>query len=269
MIRIQDLRFGYSKDVLCDVTTRFEKGKIYGLLGPNGAGKTTLMKLMCGIIKSKKGSVAIDNVNPAKRTPQILSSIFYLPEHPVATIDRIKTFAKEYGQFYPTFDYGQFEQLMQEFRLDTKAKFSQLSTGESKKAFIAFALALNTPYLLLDEPTNGLDITSKGEFRQVLSRHMSDGHCIIIATHQIKEVASLLDHIVILKEKKTAIDQSIEELQRNYCCGNAQQHPTDALYSEESINGYNYIAPNNTGEESKIDIELLFNYINLKKQAEQ
>ena len=267
MIHIENLSFSYKKEVLSNISTQFEKGKIYGLLGPNGAGKTTLMKLMCGIMRSKKGGIAIDNESPAKRTPQLLSSIYYLPEHPIATIDKIKTFAKEYGWFYSTFSYEDFEKLITDMRIDINAKFSELSTGESKKAFIAFALALNTPYLLLDEPTNGLDITSKGEFRQIISRYMNDERCIIIATHQIKEVAYLLDHIVILKDKKTAIDQSIDELQRSYICGSAQQQPTDALYSEPSINGYKYIAPNSTGEESKIDIELLFNYINLKKQT--
>ena len=266
MIHICNLSFSYGKkEVLKNTSTKFEKGKIYGLLGPNGAGKTTLMKLMNGFIKGKKGSIEINDTPPSKRTPQTLSSIFYLPEHPVATIDKIKTFAKEYGWFYPTFDYNEFEQLIKEFRIDIDAKFSALSTGESKKAFIAFALALNTPYLLLDEPTNGLDITSKGEFRQIISRYMSEDRCIIIATHQIKEVAKLLDHIVILKDKNIAIDNSIEELQRTYRCATAQQQPADALYCEESISGCNYIATNNSDEESNIDIELLFNYINLKK----
>ena len=266
MIHIHDLNFSYGKkEIFKNTSTQFGKGYIYGLLGPNGAGKTTLMKLMCGMAKGKAGSVAINNENPSKRTPQVLSSIYYLPEHPVATIDKIKTFAREFGWFYPTFNYAEFEQLIKEMRIDIEAKFSTLSTGESKKAFIAFALALNTPYLLLDEPTNGLDITSKGEFRQIISRYMNDERCIIIATHQIKEIAKLLDHIVILKEKSIAVDSSIEELQRSYRCGTAQKAPADALYSEECINGYNYIAHNETSEESNIDIELLFNYINLKK----
>ena len=94
---------------------------------------------------------------------------------------------------------------------------------------------------------------------------MNDGRCIIIATHQIREISTLLDHIVILKDKDIAIDATIADLQMQYRCGTAKELPADALYSEESINGYNYIAPNNKGEESDIEIELLFNYINLKK----
>ena len=265
MIHFQNLSFSYSQKVLNEVYTKFEKGHIYGLLGPNGAGKTTLLKLACGILGAKKGTVTLEGSNTSLRKPETLSKIFFLPEHPVATIDKINTFASEYGSFYPTFDYAQFKELMKVMRLDINSKFSTLSTGESKKAFIAFALALNTPYLLLDEPTNGLDITSKGEFRQIISRYMNDERCIIIATHQIKEIAKLLDHIVILKEKSIAVDSSIEELQRSYRCGTAQKAPADALYSEECINGYNYIAHKETSEESNIDIELLFNYINLKK----
>ena len=265
MIHICNLSFSYGKkEVLKETSIQFKKGNIYGILGPNGAGKTTLMKLMCGMIKGETGSVEINSEAPSKRTAQVLSSIFYLPEHPVATIDKIKTFAKEYGWFYPTFNYEEFEQLIKEFRIDIDAKFSALSTGESKKAFIAFALALNTPYLLLDEPTNGLDITSKGEFRQIISRYMNDERCIIIATHQVKEIANLLDHIIIIKEKKKAIDSSIEELQHSYTFGSSQQLPADAIYSEPSINGFSYISPGK-GEESNIDIEMLFNYINTKQ----
>ncbi|MBQ8270636.1 MAG: ABC transporter ATP-binding protein [Bacteroidaceae bacterium] len=266
MIQIRNLNFNYGKkEVLKDAGTQFEKGRIYGLLGPNGAGKTTLLKLICGILMSKNGYIAVEGENPFKRTPETLSGLFYLPEHPQATINKISTYAREYGQFYPTFNYEEFEQLMKEIHIDINAKFSNLSTGESKKAFIAFALALNTPYLLLDEPTNGLDVTSKGEFRQLISRYMSDERCIIIATHQIREISTLLDHIVILKDKNIVTDASIASLQNEYICGTARELPADALYSEESINGYNYIAPNNGGEESNIDIELLFNYINLKK----
>lgn len=266
MIQIDNLNFSYGeKEVLKGINARFEKGRIYGLLGPNGAGKTTLMRLVCGIQKLKGGCIEIDGKNPVNRTPDTLQHIFYLPEHPVATINRISTFVREYGQFYPTFRYEEFERTMKEFRLDCNAKFDKLSTGECKKVFIAFALALNTPYLLLDEPTNGLDVTSKNEFRQTVSRHMNDGRCIIIATHQIREISTLLDHIVILKDKDIAIDATIADLQMQYRCGTAKELPADVLYSEESINGYNYIAPNNKGEESDIEIELLFNYINLKK----
>lgn len=265
MIQIQNLHFSYSNEVLSDISTKFEKGYIYGLLGPNGTGKTTLMEIICGMLRAKKGSTTIEGKESYKRTPDILSNIFYLPEHPAATISKIKTFAKEYGSFYPGFNYSQFEELMKEMRLDINGSFDKLSTGECKKAFIAFALALNTPYLLLDEPTNGLDITSKGEFRQIISRYMNEERCIVIATHQIKEVANLLDHITIIKDKQIAIDNSIVELQQKYRCGTANDKPSDALYCEECINGYNYIATNETGEESRIDIELLFNHINLNK----
>ncbi len=266
MIQIKNLDFSYgSKEVLKGINTQFVEGRIYGLLGPNGAGKTTLMKLICGILRSKRGNVETGGNNPAKRSPETLQSLFYLPEHPQATINKISTFVREYGQFYPTFKYEEFEQLMNELRLDCNTKFDKLSTGECKKVFIAFALALNTPYLLLDEPTNGLDVTSKNEFRQIISRYMNNERCIIIATHQIREVSTLLDHIVILKEKNIATDASIVDLQQQYRCGTAKELPADTLYSEEGINGYNYIAPNSNGQESNIDIELLFNYINLKK----
>ena len=101
--------------MLKGINTQFVEGRIYGLLGPNGAGKTTLMKLICGILRSKRGNVETGGNNPAKRSPETLQSLFYLPEHPQATINKISTFVREFGQFYPTFKYEEFEQLMKEF----------------------------------------------------------------------------------------------------------------------------------------------------------
>ena len=249
MIHICNLSFSYGKkEVLKETSIQFKKGNIYGLLGPNGAGKTTLMKLMCGMIKGKTGSVEINSEAPSKRTAQVLSSIFYLPEHPVATIDKIKTFAKEYGWFYPTFNYEEFEQLIKEFRIDIDAKFSTLSTGESKKAFIAFALALNTPYLLLDEPTNGLDPLIQKEVYQILKERNREGATVFLSSHNLSEISRYCAETAIIREGRILLQGKVSDLAytgvKRIVLRNAQNLPplenARALHSESGTTTFLY-----------------------------
>ena len=65
--------------------------------------------------------------------------------------------------------------------------------GQKKKVFMSFALAANTRLLLMDEPTNGLDIPSKSQFRKVVAQYMTEDRTLIISTHQVHDVESLLE----------------------------------------------------------------------------
>ena len=124
---------------------------------------------------------------------------------------------------------------------------------------------MNTEYLLLDEPTNGLDIPAKAEFRKMFARAMDDNRTIIISTHQVKDVENLLDHIMILDKRCVLLDKSVADIQSEYVFEVTMHRPEDALYYEEGLGGYCSISKNTAGEESRINIELLFNYINSKK----
>ena len=119
--------------------------------------------------------------------------------------------------------------------------------------------------LFRSEPTNGLDIPSKLEFRKMVARTMDDKRTIIISTHQVRDVENLLDHIMILDKRSVLLDKSVSEIQNEYSFNISVNAPADALYVEPGLGGCCSITPNTSGEESRINIELLFNYINSKK----
>src|SRR6185437_6980849 len=98
------------------------------------------------------------------------------------------------------------------FELHTDGRLDQMSYGQRKKALICFALATNAEVLLLDEPTNGLDIVSKGQFRKVMAGAVDDDKCIVISTHQIKDVENLIDRVTIIDEGKILFDQNIDTI---------------------------------------------------------
>ncbi|MBR4988689.1 MAG: ATP-binding cassette domain-containing protein [Bacteroidaceae bacterium] len=266
MIEIKNLSFAYSgTDVLDNISTAFEQGRVYGLLGANGVGKSTLFKLLCGLLTTKRGKIDIDGYSPADRHPGFLSKIFYIPEDFEGPAVSIKNYASGISSFYSKYDENLLHSLLNDFDIDINRKFTSLSLGQRKRAILSIALAMNTEYLLLDEPTNGLDIPAKAEFRKMVAKAMDDNRTIIISTHQVKDVENLLDHIMILDKRCVLLDSSVADIQQQYSFDVTMQRPADALYCEEGLGGYCSISNNTTDEESRINIELLFNYINSKK----
>lgn len=267
MIEVKNLSFSYSSvKVLDNITTTFEQGRIYGLLGANGVGKSTMFKLLCGLLTTKQGTIDIDGCSPAGRKPSFLSKIFYVPEDFEGPDMTIRNYAAGVSQFYPNYDNTLFARLLSEFEIDADRKFTSLSLGQRKRAILALALSLKTDYLFLDEPTNGLDIPSKAEFRKMVAAAMDENRTIIISTHQVRDVENLLDHIMILDKRAVLLDKSVSDIQQEYTFDVTVNAPADALYVEPGLGGCCSISRNTTGEESRINIELLFNYINSKKK---
>ena len=263
MISIKELTFWYSKK-----TPLFEKmdldlspGHIYGLLGKNGAGKTTMLKLLSGLSFPKQGSIIVGGNIPSSRKPDFLSGLFLVPEEiSLPSFNPIK-FASIYGPFYPGFELSQFKELLQKFEVDEEQNLSKVSHGQKKKALISFALACNTKFLFLDEPTNGLDIPSKSTFRSLLASVFSEEKTIIISTHQVRDLQSLIDSVIILENRKILLNQSLENVSRKFSFGHSLLSPLpgEILYSVNSELGQTLMAPNLSGEPGSVDIETLFN----------
>jgi ABC-2 type transport system ATP-binding protein len=261
MIDIQNMSFWYKEKakVFDSLSMSMEAGNIYGLLGENGVGKTTLLRIMGGLLFPKTGSCSVMGYVPGKRHPSFLSKVFYIPEEFVAPHQKADTFAQNIGPFYPDFDYNQYVILMQEFGVDGKRNFNEMSFGQKKKTMISLALSTNTELLLLDEPTNGLDIPSKTIFRRVVARAADESKCIVISTHQVRDLEFLIDPIVILERNNLLLNQSVAAITQKLKFDVASKVPEDALYSEEMMGGFGVVVPNTDGEESKVNIELLFN----------
>ena len=243
MVTIEKIKFAYRRGgwLFRNFSLSLTEGHIVGLLGANGTGKSTLLKLICGMLSPLDGCVLVAGHPSGERRIEQLGQMVVVPEE--FTL--------------PNITIGQYEAL-NAFEVDTKVRLGAMSMGQRKKAFIAFALACNTPLLLLDEPTNGLDITSKGVFRRLLAAWATPERTAIICTHQVKDVENLIDHIVMIDSLGLVIDAPTDIISQRLCF---EHRPTNegALYAESSIGGYSVVAPNDSDCESNIDIELLFN----------
>ena len=259
MITIENTSYGYKSNPLIFNNISLEIGNgIYGLLGENGVGKTTLMHLICGLLFPKNGKCSIDGRNTAKRQPEGLNRYFFLPEELQMPTESIASFAARHSVFYPHFNQEEFEQNLEELKIDRKQKLSSISYGQQKKAMLAYAFALHTPYTLLDEPTNGLDITSRQALKRIISRSMDDESTLLISTHQAHDFENLLDHLVILGKGEILLNRSLDEISNRLLFARTSILPEESIYSEENLSGYFSIIPNEDGEENTPDIELLY-----------
>lgn len=267
MIEIKDLAFSYGKTpILKSITTTLEEGRIYGLLGENGVGKTTLLTLLCGLKKVCSGSITTDGENPFDRTPILLQNQFYLPDEVLPVAMKAECFAKERGAFWPDYDHSKFLEIMKEFENDPAKKMNQMSAGQLKKTYISLALACGCKYIFMDEPTNGLDIPSKTQFRSAIMKYTSDDSTIVISTHQVRDLENIIDPIIILDRQDVLLNASVEEItSKLYFDYGTQLHP-ESLYSEQLPGGFIQVYPNTTGEDSKINVEALFNAVHKNKE---
>ncbi len=271
MVNIKNVTFSYTKKskLLADVSIEFPAGRIHGLLGKNGEGKSTLLKLISGLVFAKQGAIDTLGFNPMKRYPEMLREIYFLPEElPMLTMS-IGNYEKVYAPFYPNFSAEQFNNYLKEFDLSDKSQMlNKLSFGQKKKVFVAFGLATNTKLLLMDEPTNGLDIPSKGQFRRMVASAIDETRCLIISTHQVHDLDSLIDSISIMDRHEIVFNYSLEEITRKlyFCVADRNDKNPNVLFSEDTLRGLYQVCENTTGEDSKPDIELLFNAVLANKK---
>lgn len=267
MIEIKDLAFSYGNvPVLKSITTTLEEGRIYGLLGENGVGKTTLLTLLCGLKKVCSGSITTDGQNPFDRTPTLLQNQLYLPDEVFPVAMKAERFAKERGAFWPDYDHSKFLEIMKEFENDPAKKMNQMSAGQLKKTYISLALACGCKYIFMDEPTNGLDIPSKTQFRSAIMKYTTDDSTIVISTHQVRDLENIIDPIIILDRQDVLLNATVEEItSKLYFDYGTQLHP-ESLYSEQLPGGFIQVYPNSTGEDSKINVEALFNAVHKNKE---
>lgn len=266
MIDVKDIKFKYKggKALVFDgFSLQLAENRVYGLLGKNGTGKSTLLYLLSGLLRPTAGSVSCDNIATYKRQPETMREVFLVTEEFELPTLRLSEYVALYRPFYPRFSDEILQNCLRDFELPEDMKLGELSMGQRKKAYIAFAMATNTNYLLMDEPTNGLDIPSKSQFRKVIAQYMTEERTVIISTHQVHDVEQLLDHVLILDQRSVLLNASMQDIQEQYTFEYRlpQQMDDSVLYAEPTLQGNAVITKRQEGDaETQVNLELLFNY---------
>ena len=265
MLSINQLTFHYKNqpDFIENLSLHQVSGCIVGLIGKNGAGKTTLLNIIAGLLKPQSGSVQIEEFIPFDRHPDFLADLYVVPEEFYLPQVSINFYLKATASLYPNFDEEKFNQILFDFELDRGSKLHKLSHGQRKKFLLAFALATNCKLLVLDEPTNGLDIPSKTIFRKSLIGSVTDDQLVFLSTHQVKDIETILDAVMILDQGRLIFNDSLEHiaLKWQFSQVSSLSGLEEVIYSEKYPGGYKVVLPASNDMETEVDIELLFKAI--------
>ena len=263
MLQLNQISFSYNKrygDLFHDFSLELNAGNVYGLLGKNGAGKSTLIYLMTGLLTPREGVALMDGVNVRERLPKTMSDIFLVSEEFELPNLTLKKYVSINAPFYPRFSMEDMQRYLEIFEMggDMDVKLHALSMGQKKKVFMAFAFATNTRVLIMDEPTNGLDIPSKSQFRKLVTTCMSDDKMMLISTHQVRDISDILDHVVIIDQSNVLLNASFADVMSKVAFRPLREGD-QPIFVLQSPYGPLGAVPASEGEETKIDLEMLFN----------
>jgi len=263
MFNFNQISFGYNKrtgNLFQDFSLELNAGNVYGLLGKNGAGKSTLIYLMTGLLTPQSGEVLFDGENVRRRLPQTMSDIFLVPEEFELPRLSIKQYVSINSPFYPRFSMEDMQRYLDIFEMgsDMDLKLHSLSMGQKKKVFMAFAFATNTRALIMDEPTNGLDIPSKSQFRKLVTTGMNDDKLMLISTHQVRDISDILDHVTIIDQSRVLLNTSFADVMSKIAFRPLKEGDQPLFVLQSPFGPLGAIRAQE-GEETKVDLEMLFN----------
>ena len=200
----------FAKRAVDQVNLELTGGHIYALLGPNGSGKSTLMKLLSGLVKKSEGSISVDGKQLDCRAREDIS---YTPTEPFFySYMKVSDVAAYYDDFFKDFDKARFYDLIKNMELTPDMKVRSLSSGMLAKVKIAAAMARRSKLILLDEPFNGIDLLSRDALAKTIIGEMSEGSSLVISSHMVEELESLVDTAVFMKNGRIAEMCDVEGL---------------------------------------------------------
>jgi len=218
LVEARNLSVSYgAKRAVDDVSFTIPKGRVVGLLGHNGAGKTTLMKAMVGLAAAD-GELVMLGLNPVRQRTELLEQACYIPDVAVlprwARVDELITLM---SGLHPRFSADRARQLLRRTSVGLRDKVKTLSKGMLAQAHLALIAAIDAKLMILDEPTLGLDVLSRKAFYEMLIDEWCDGErSVLISTHQVEEIESLLSDVLMLNEGKLVLSISLEDMDRRF-----------------------------------------------------
>ena len=211
-------------DILQDVSVDAEKDQITSVIGPNGSGKSTLVRVICGFLHPKSGTVTWDGADLTGRSSHDMAGlgICYLPQErtvfPHLTVEQnirlgAWTFRGDKARIGRELDrvYGLFP-LMRERR---RSKAGDLSGGMQKILEIARGMMIRPEILICDEPTVGLAPIIAKEVYDTIERLKADGLTILLVDQNVREAIRVGDHVYVLEVGQNKVSGTKSEFETN------------------------------------------------------
>ena len=209
---------------LDDVTLELDAGQIVGLLGPNGSGKTTLIKLMNGLLTPTNGNIRINGMEPGIETKKIVA---YLPDRNALpdymTTDKLISL---YEDFFEDFNREKAEAMIDDLGIDRRLPLKKMSKGTKEKLQLCLVMAREAQVYLLDEPIGGVDPATRDYILRTIISNYNEDAVVIISTHLIADIESVLDDVIFIREGKIVLHESAEMIREE------KEESIDQLFRE-------------------------------------
>lgn len=213
--------------VLHNITCTIQSEKIVGIIGRNGAGKSTLLNIFAGYLKPTRGTCQIFDENPFNNIQTVANTIIIddrLSFSNYLTLEEILTMGAD---FYPNWQTELAFRLLDYAGLSKKMKHQQLSKGQLATFNLIYGLASRCALTMLDEPMNGMDEAIRSDFyRVILKEYIAFPRTILIASHHLQEMESILEEILLIDEGVVIAHASVDELKQQLI---SLSGPSDAL----------------------------------------
>jgi ABC-2 type transport system ATP-binding protein len=204
-IELEHVAKSFGKVVaLRDINLAITSGAKVALIGPNGSGKTTLIRVLLGLVEHR-GRVALAG---GRSRAELARRIAYVPQvapHmavPVGDLVRAVCELRDLDRSAVVHAAARLDLTLADI---SRREFRALSGGSKQKLLIALALAARPELVILDEPTASLDAEARGRFLG-LQRELIADATLILCSHRIEEIRSLVDHVVALDEGQLTYD---------------------------------------------------------------
>lgn len=207
------LTLSYDKTAIVqDLSLVIPAGKITVLVGSNGCGKSTLLRGLARLLKPRSGTVYLDSQSIfTLSTREVAKQLGILPQGPTApeglTVRELVAQGRYphqgWLQQWSKEDEWKTEQALLTTRMMelSDRALDTLSGGQRQRAWIAMALAQDTPILLLDEPTTFLDLAHQIEVLDLLYElNQTQGRTIVMVLHDLNQACRYADHLVALHQ---------------------------------------------------------------------
>jgi zinc transport system ATP-binding protein len=244
VLEVDGVSFAYGHTAVLDgVSFAIRAGEFVALAGANGAGKSTLLRIVLGLNHADEGRVCLLGETPARLRQRW--RIGYVPQRPMvsdllpATVTEVvaagRMARRGWARRLDPSDRTAVADALATVDLSHAAsqRFTELSGGQQQRALIAKAIVNDPELLILDEPIAGVDVESQIHFRDALVSRTERGRAVLLVSHELSAVASVLDRVLLLARGRIGFDGPPAELERSGVSLGLHRHDLPAWLEDQ------------------------------------
>ena len=217
MIEIKGISKNFEGHKAVDnVSVQIKENTVFGLIGTNGAGKSTLLRMVCGVMRPDEGYILIDD-RPVFDNVEAKKNIFFIADEPYFFANgNAQDMQKYFSTIYPNFDTEQYYQMLENFGLEKRRKINTFSKGMKKQLALICGVCSKAKYLFCDEAFDGLDPVMRQGMKSIFASEMEKrGLTPIIASHNLRELEDICDHVGLLHKGGVLLSKDLEDMKCN------------------------------------------------------